>query len=420
VRDIIDLQPDVDVDEREYLRLLGYPPGTELQERALELATWAREWYSARGRPWVRAARIDEVATVDGGLTIGGRRFSPSRLCRLVADAGATSAVVAAVSAGVEAEAYAQALWEDGKPDEYFFLEVYASAVVEHLVMMTGARLCAAADAERLAVLPHDSPGYPGWDIGEQSSLLALIQTSGAATRPLALDVLDSGMLRPKKSLLAVFGLSPHLERVERLTTLVPCDSCALRNCAFRRRPYRRATTASGIDTGTSIPGRREPSHPRYSVNRKALARWAAERLELVAHSDGTIDATFRYDGTTCSNMGQALAFQYEITLGPREDGYPVRHHRSIPVAGDTGHRFMCRYLTHGDGLLQSIAAERPFDGRRLDDVLVWERPQAPAGCYCDIDSRQHKWGLVLETIHYALSQPPMGPAPAVTGKAHA
>jgi hypothetical protein len=25
------------------------------------------------------------------------------------------------------------------------------------------------------------------------------------------------------------------------------------------------------------------------------------------------------------------------------------------------------------------------------------------AGCYCDAASRQHKWGLVLETIHYAL-----------------
>jgi len=25
-------------------------------------------------------------------------------------------------------------------------------------------------------------------------------------------------------------------------------------------------------------------------------------------------------------------------------------------------------------------------------------------GCYCDEASRAHKWGLVLETIHYALA----------------
>jgi hypothetical protein len=34
-----------------------------------------------------------------------------------------------------------------------------------------------------------------------------------------------------------------------------------------------------------------------------------------------------------------------------------------------------------------------------------WTRPASPAGCYCEPDSRLHKWGLVLETIHYALAQ---------------
>jgi len=32
-------------------------------------------------------------------------------------------------------------------------------------------------------------------------------------------------------------------------------------------------------------------------------------------------------------------------------------------------------------------------------------RPASPAGCYCEPASRQHKWGLVLETIHYALDR---------------
>jgi hypothetical protein len=29
----------------------------------------------------------------------------------------------------------------------------------------------------------------------------------------------------------------------------------------------------------------------------------------------------------------------------------------------------------------------------------------ASAGCYCEPESRLHKWGLVLETIHYALAR---------------
>jgi hypothetical protein len=40
-----------------------------------------------------------------------------------------------------------------------------------------------------------------------------------------------------------------------------------------------------------------------------------------------------------------------------------------------------------------------------LDTVLSWQREVSAAGCYCDSSSRDHKWGLVLETIHYALVQ---------------
>ncbi len=62
------------------------------------------------------------------------------------------------------------------KPDEYFFLEIYASAVVEHLITTTGARLCAWAERQGMAVLPHYSPGYSEWDIAEQGKLLALME----------------------------------------------------------------------------------------------------------------------------------------------------------------------------------------------------------------------------------------------------
>ena len=62
----------------------------------------------------------------------------------------------------------------------------------------------------------------------------------------------------------------------------------------------------------------------KYNVNAKALERWSSERLSLESKSDGTIDARFRYDGTTCTNMGRPLAYDYYIKLGPREAGYPI------------------------------------------------------------------------------------------------
>jgi hypothetical protein len=52
-----------------------------------------------------------------------------------------------------------------------------------------------------------------------------------------------------------------------------------------------------------------------------------------------------------------------------------------------------------------AIDREKPLNGRPLNDVLTWLRSPSAAGCYCEADSRQHKWGLVLETIHFALAR---------------
>jgi hypothetical protein len=65
----------------------------------------------------------------------------------------------------------------------------------------------------------------------------------------------------------------------------------------------------------------------------------------------------------------------------------------------------MCQYIRDREGLTASIERERPLLGQPLDDVVRWSRPASPAGCYCEADSRQHKWGLVLETLHYALAK---------------
>ena len=142
-----------------------------------------------------------------------------------------------------------------------------------------------------------------------------------------------------------------------------------------------------------------------YSTNRKALKRWAHERLSLEPRADGSIVATFRYEGTTCSDMGRPLAFVYDVTLGPREDGYPIQEQRCAPAAGDEGYTFMCRYRAAAPQLMAAIAEESPLHGRPLNEVLAWERPASGASCYCEGESRDRKWGLVLETIHFALAE---------------
>jgi hypothetical protein len=229
----IEAHPAVDVQTVEYQRLLGYPRGHGLEGRSGELAEWALAWYAEHGRPWAYARAAEGAATDSLSVAIEGVRFQSEALRRRFAKAAADGAVLAAVSAGPELEQEAQRLWREEKPDEYYFLEVLGSAVVERLMVMTGERLCSWAEGRGAAVLPHYSPGYPEWDIAEQTPLLALLR--GARTLPGTLEALESGALRPKKSLLAVFGLTRHTSGVRRLTDVVACETCSLPACQYRR-----------------------------------------------------------------------------------------------------------------------------------------------------------------------------------------
>ena len=394
---------EVDVLDEEYTRLLGYPRGFVLEGRARELADWARAWYAEHGRPWMYARQADSFAIDGNTIDIDGTQFTSNHLKTTLEQADAHSVIMVAVGAGTEAEEEARRRWAEEKPDEYFFLEMYASAVVERLATMAGARLCDWAEQRGMAVLPHYSPGYSEWDIAEQPRLLELLMRTRSEQFPSPVEVFETGMLRPKKTLLAVFGLTSHKDRLERLTNLIPCERCSFGPCQYRRAPFRRSPRPLGEVVAASSPALNH--NAAYSVNRKALDRWAKDRLKLRMNDDGTVDAEFRYDGTTCTNMGRPLTFMYNVKLGTDAEGYPVRMQQCAPAPGDEGHKLMCKFTEDEEALMSAIGSDAPLAGEKLDAVLAWRRSPSAAGCYCESTSRDHKWGLVFETIHYALVQ---------------
>ena len=368
--EIAETIPSVEVTQQEFTRLLGYPRDWVLEGRAKELADWARGWFATRGRPWIYARQVESLEFQPGAaggdtIQIDGVVFNSKRLRSAFEQAGAHSAILVAVGAGPEAEEEARRLWKEEKPDEYFFLEMYASAVVEQLTTIAGARLCDWAEQRGMAVLPHSSPGYPDWDVAEQPRLLELIRQTRSEQFPSRVDAFDTGMLRPKKTQLAVFGLTRHRERLQRLTSLVPCESCSFGPCQYRRAPYKRAprTTAEPLPAPVAVLD----ADAQYTVNRKALQRWAEERLVIEPGPDGSIDVTFRYDGTTCTNMGRPLAFIYKVKLGSRADEYPILDERCGPAEDDTGHESMCKFVEDPDRLMSAIDSEKPLLGQRLN-----------------------------------------------------
>ncbi len=409
--ELLDTRPAVSVQEAEYRRLLGYPRHHTPGERADELATWARQWYAENGRPWVYLREV-ELQVENNRLRIDGVDFDSEQLRAHLQQANAQRAVLVAVSAGRSCEEHARVLWQEAKPDEYFFLEMFGSAVVENLVASLNGRICALAERNGFVAIPHYSPGYTGWDVADQNALFTLITSGMAQPFPETTEVLPSGMLRPKKSLLAVVGLTPRAALATVSSPRVPCEACGFSPCQYRRAPYRHAPGPSETINGTPPRAEIAATLPapltrgaKYTTNSRALKKWAQERVRIDHRDDGTLAAHFRFDGTTCSNQGRPLAFDYVISLSGPAAGYVILQAACRPSSGDDGHTFMCAYLSDREELMQAISNEKPLVGRPLNDVLGWTRTDAPSGCYCSADSRTHKWGLALEAIHYALAQ---------------
>lgn len=408
--------PKVEVQQAEFNRLLGYPKGYLLEGRSKELAAQVRQWYATHGRPWLYARHVEGVELRDGRVRVAGVEFASPQLHEQLAAAETRSVIVAAVSAGPECEVQAQHHWREEKPDEYFFMETYGSAVVENLVTVAAGRLCAWADQNEMAALPHYSPGYSGWDILDQSKMWEVLNRGRSRALPGELDVMTTGMLVPKKSLLALFGLTTQLERAKQLRTFIPCENCALDPCRYRRAAYRnglplmeevRPPHRSDKEPGQSPPGNPdvEPAI-KYSLNLDALRKWSKERLRMERLPDASIKASFRYDGTTCSNMGRPLAFDYQVHLAPQVEQYRILELSCAPAHGDLGYQSMCEYLRDAASLMGKIESEKPLLGRPLQEVLRWQRVSSPSGCYCEPEMRMHKWGLVFEVVHFALTRP--------------
>jgi hypothetical protein len=185
----------------------------------------------------VESIEVDEV-TLTGAL-----RCRSAALAARLRSAGARSVAVVAVTAGRALDDETARLWAADRPDLAFCLDRLGAAVVEHLVRWTAAAVCRrAAGTEGLTALPPLAPGCSGWALSDQAMLFGLFEA-----RESPLRMLDSGMLHPKNSMLAVVGLAAHWPDSPYLAA---CRACELTPCAYRRVPFDRAREGVWLEAG--------------------------------------------------------------------------------------------------------------------------------------------------------------------------
>lgn len=397
--------PAAAVTDRDFWRLLGYPAHHAPQGAAIELITEARSWYLREGRPWTHTRRllINSLDATSVQLSNGVVLSSPA-LCQRLRRARAHMVVIAAASAGPEVDEEVARRWQDGRPDEAYTLGIFASVMTETLTRSVGLQLCEEVEPGGGAVVPHYSPGYPGWNLDDQKILLDLLQTSGDVL-PGPLEVLSSAMLRPKSSQLAVFGLTRHARSLghgaHRLQT--PCTSCDHAPCQYRRAPHRPLTEPV---VGEQLPA---GAGTVYAFPEKALNRWAKELLDVSHQDGGVVQGRFRFQGGTCGNGGTPLSYVFAVELKRTEAGYRIEASACYPESNDSGHRAMCAYVKNPGGFTSTVEHFRPLVGGTLDEALAWKPSTSPAGCLCTTDSLNHKWRMVFQTLHFKLNHTKAG-----------
>jgi len=361
-----------------FRRHVGLPACAELDDRLESLFDQARAWYKQHGEPWTEARQVAIQRIVYDVIHLKNQhQLASTLLARGLARANAHSLVVVAVSAGKAVDEEIDSLWKSGRVDEAMFLNAYAIATVEHLRWQASDHLRQIFEASESTVLPHYSPGYDGWDLADQARLFRLICDGQSESIPL--EVLASGGLRPNKSTLAAYGVTQRTDFDEDLEQYWTCRS-----------------SPSSVARPTAS----------YAFPEKALAKWRDGRLKVVAQPNNELLATFRLDGSTCTNMGTPLAFKYEIRL-KQEDGVGHRIISSTcgPAEDHIGYQSMCAYLDKPERYMTQLTAHQPLVGQPLSKALTWQSPTSPAGCLCTRASQDHKWRIVLQTLHFALEE---------------
>lgn len=225
------------VTPEEYARLLMMPRHKLQEEDLSERAHAARAWYAAHGRPWIGARRVDIGGLDAGGVRLAtGQTFESAALAERLRAADSHAVVAVAATAGPEAEAESRRHWNEGRPDEGFFVERFAVGITEQLVRYASVWACRHAAGAGETALFHASPGCGSWPLEDQARLMSVLAGEGQSSVG-PVRMWPTGALSPAQSVLALVALT---RRHVAPTPADGCRSCDLTPCSFRRAPYRR------------------------------------------------------------------------------------------------------------------------------------------------------------------------------------
>ena len=179
-----------------------------------------------------------------------------------------------------------------------------------------------------------------------------------------------SGMLRPKKSLLAVFALTRHRDRAASATDLVPCTMCAFGPCQFRRAPVRACRERRGRQAGRDRAAT-PPRRVAYVTPMQGPAPVGGRTADVDRRHDETPSRP--RSGTTARRAANSAGRSPSTTASRWDRVRPASRFARSRAGRRTATRATARCAStcsQGDALLSAIANETPLLGQPLDHII--------------------------------------------------
>jgi hypothetical protein len=218
----IRIQPTIE--NHKLAKLLGGQKRERLPKSILKKVQAAREKLNKLMKPSLHYRIVKpgvmDKAVVQLDQTV---ELTSAKLAKTLKDAEKIVCFVGTIGAGVENEI--KRLMGKQKLADAYILDAMASVAVEDMIDRFQDLMETRFNAEDSTVTLRFSPGYCDWPVTQQKKLFNIFDP-----KQLDVELMDSCLMKPRKSISGVFGVTP-----QNSVSYNPCGDCPIRNCDSRR-----------------------------------------------------------------------------------------------------------------------------------------------------------------------------------------
>jgi hypothetical protein len=214
----------INIDPQEVLFLLGgrdMGSDSHTQELIEKLIETCSKIMTPRG------GYISKKAIPTGSkdqISIKGMDFNTGRIIRKMFQ-GAEAYAFFVATAGSGPEALSRSLISKGDYLEGYIADLVGSAIVESVAIQIHDQVKMEAGKNGYRVTNRYSPGYCGWEVGEQQKLFRLFPEGWCGV-----TLSESSLMSPIKSVSGVIGTGATVSFRD-----YTCEICSMKDCIFRR-----------------------------------------------------------------------------------------------------------------------------------------------------------------------------------------